>query len=63
LGLRPEEVLVVGNDCENDVLPAKAQGLQALLFWGNAQSVRLSETTAKGPMVTNYETLLKACGR
>ena len=62
LGLRPEEVLVVGNDCENDVLPAKAQGLQALLFWGNAQSVRLSGEIAKGPMVTNYETLLKACG-
>jgi FMN phosphatase YigB (HAD superfamily) len=63
LGLRPEEVLVVGNDCENDVLPAKAQGLQALLFWGNAPSVRLGETTGKGPMVTNYETLLRACGR
>ena len=60
LGLRPEEVLVVGNDCENDVLPAKAQGLQALLFWGNAQSVRLG-VAMKGPMVTNYETLLKAC--
>jgi len=62
LGLRPEEVLVVGNDCENDVLPAEAQGLQALLFWGNAQSARLSGTIGKGPMVTNYETLLKACG-
>jgi putative hydrolase of the HAD superfamily len=61
LGLRPEEVLVVGNDCENDILPAGAQGLQALLFWGNAQSVRLDGTIGKGPMVTNYETLLKAC--
>jgi putative hydrolase of the HAD superfamily len=62
LGLKPEEVLVVGNDCENDVLPAKAHGLQALLFWGNAQSVRLGGTIGKGPMVTNYETLLNACG-
>ena len=62
LGLRPAEVLVVGNDCENDVLPAQAQGLQALLFWGNAQSVRLGGTVDKGLMVTNYETLLKACG-
>lgn len=59
LGLRPEEVLVVGNDCENDVLPATAHGLQALLFWGNAQSVRLGRTAGKGPMVTNYEALLK----
>ena len=62
LGLKPEEVLVVGNDCENDVWPAKAHGLQALLFWGNAQSVRLGGTIGKGPMVTNYETLLNACG-
>jgi putative hydrolase of the HAD superfamily len=62
LGLRPEEVVVVGNDCDNDILPAKAHGLQALLFWGNAQSVRMGEITRKGPMVTNYEALLKACG-
>jgi putative hydrolase of the HAD superfamily len=62
LGFRPEEVLVVGNDCENDILPAKAHGLQALLFWGNAQSVRKGGITRKGPMVTNYEDLLKACG-
>lgn len=62
LGLRPEEVLVVGNDCENDVLAAKAHGLQALLFWGNVQSVRLAREIRQGPMVTNYETLLAACG-
>jgi putative hydrolase of the HAD superfamily len=62
LDLKPEEVLVVGNDCENDILPAKAHGLQALLFWGNAQSVRVGEITGKGPMVANYEALLKACG-
>lgn len=62
LGLRPEEVVVVGNDCDNDILPAKAHGLQALLFWGNAQSVRMGEITRKGPMVTNYEALLKVCG-
>ena len=62
LGLRSEEVLVVGNDCENDILPAKAHGLQALLFWGNAQSVRKGEIDRIGPLVTNYEALLKACG-
>ena len=62
LGMRPEQVLVVGNDYEHDVLPAKIQGLQALLFWGNDQSVRLGKTIGKESMVTNYETLLKACG-
>ena len=62
LGLSPEEVLVVGNDCENDVLPATAHGLQAILFWGNAQSVRTGRITRKGPVVTNYEALLEACG-
>jgi putative hydrolase of the HAD superfamily len=62
LGLRPEEVLIVGNDCENDILPATAHGLQTLLFWGNAESVRMGRVTHQGPMVTNYEALLKACG-
>lgn len=62
LGLSPEEVLVVGNDWENDVLAAKAHGLQVLLFWGNDQSVRLDGTTGQGPAVTNYEDLLAACG-
>jgi putative hydrolase of the HAD superfamily len=62
LGFSAEEVLVVGNDCENDILPAKAHGLQTLLFWGNAQSVRMGGVTRKGPMVTNFEALLRACG-
>lgn len=62
LGLKPEEVLVVGNDCENDCSPAKAHGLQALLFWGNDHSVRLGRRAYQGPMVSNYETLLTVCG-
>jgi putative hydrolase of the HAD superfamily len=62
LGFRPEEVLAVGNDCENDILPAKVHGFQTLLFWGNAQSVRKGGIARTGPMVTNFEALLKACG-
>ena len=62
LGLKPEEVLVVGNDCENDCSPAKAHGLQALLFWGNDHSVRLGRIAHQGPMVRNYESLLTVCG-
>jgi putative hydrolase of the HAD superfamily len=63
LGFRPEEVLVVGNDCENDIAAAEAYGLQALLFYGNDQSVRLGKATYTGAVITNYEDLLTACGQ
>ena len=63
LGFRPEEVLVVGNDCENDVSAAEAHGLQALLFYGNDQSVRLGKVGRQGAAITNYEDLLTACGQ
>ena len=63
LGFRPEEVLVVGNDCENDVSAAEAHGLQALLFWGNDQSVRLGKIGRQVSMITNYKDLLTACGQ
>ena len=62
LGLRPEEVLVVGNDLENDVLAAEAHGLQAVLFHGNDQSVRLGKGGLAGTVIANYQTLLTACG-
>ena len=62
-GLRPEEALVVGNDLENDIQAAKAQGLQALLFYGNDQSVRLGDGGHEGPVIRNYQSLLAACGR
>ncbi|MCG6946615.1 MAG: HAD family hydrolase [Deltaproteobacteria bacterium] len=62
LGLRPEEVLVVGNDRENDVLAAEAHGLQAVLFHGNDQSVRLGKGGRAGTVITNYQRLLTACG-
>ena len=63
LGFRPEEVLVVGNDYENDVAAAEAHGLQALLFYGNDQSVRLGKDGRKGAVITSYEDLLTACGQ
>ena len=62
LGLRPEEVLVVGNDLENDVLAAKAHGLQAILFHGNDQSVRLGKGGYAGKVIVNYQQLISACG-
>lgn len=62
LGFMAEEALVVGNDCENDVLAAQAHGLQALLFHGNDQSVRLGPPEWEGGVITSYESLLAACG-
>ena len=63
LGFKPEEVLVVGNDNENDVLAAEPHGMQALLFYGNDQNVRLGNSGRVGAVITNYETLLTACGQ
>ncbi|MBS4203625.1 HAD family hydrolase [Lederbergia citrea] len=32
LNLKPEECIMVGNDCEMDIIPAKAVGLHTILF-------------------------------
>jgi putative hydrolase of the HAD superfamily len=61
-GIEPEEALVVGNDLENDILSSQAHGLQALLFHGNDQSVRIGKGGHGGPEVRNYQRLISACG-
>ena len=63
LGFKPEEVLVVGNDSDNDVLAVEPHGMQALLFYGNDQSVRWGKSGLTGAVITNYEALLTACGQ
>ena len=40
-GLKPCEVLYVGNDMRNDMVPAAAAGLRTALFAGDARSLRL----------------------
>ncbi len=40
-GIRPEQVLYVGNDMRNDIWPAAAAGLRTVLFAGDARSLRL----------------------
>ena len=57
-GFKPNEALVVGNDCENDILAAQEHGLQTLLFYGNDRSVRFGKAGWKGAFITNYESLL-----
>lgn len=39
-GIRGSEIVHIGNDLEKDVLPAKAVGLRAILFAGDARSLR-----------------------
>lgn len=49
-GIRPGEILMVGNDMRNDVLAAAGCGLRTALFAGDARSLRLrSGSTADTP--------------
>ena len=45
-GIRPGEILMVGNDMRNDVLPAAACGMRTALFAGDARSLRLRGRSA-----------------
>lgn len=40
-GIRPEQVLYIGNDRRNDIWPAQQLGLHTALFAGDARSLRL----------------------
>ena len=42
-GIRPSEVLYVGNDVRNDIWPASLTGCRTVLFAGDARSLRLRE--------------------
>ncbi|MFO7848352.1 MAG: HAD family hydrolase [Spirochaetia bacterium] len=42
-GISPKEVLYIGNDMRNDILPAKEAGCKAVLFAGDKRSLRLRE--------------------
>jgi len=42
-GIRPEQVLYIGNDRRNDIWPAQQLGLKTALFAGDARSLRLRE--------------------
>jgi putative hydrolase of the HAD superfamily len=43
-GIHPTEVLYIGNDMRNDVLPATQVGFRTALFAGDTRSLRLRET-------------------
>ena len=46
-GLKPADVLYVGNDMLNDIYPAHAIGFQTCLFAGDTRSLRLREKDPK----------------
>lgn len=41
LGVSPDQVIYVGNDMRNDMLPAKKTGFHTALFAGDARSLRM----------------------
>ncbi len=47
-GIRPAEILMVGNDMRNDVTAAAACGLRTALFAGDARSLRLRGASEAG---------------
>ena len=67
-GIRPEEVLVVGNDLRNDIRPAVAAGCHAALFAGDRRSYRprLDEPPVAGwvphLLITSLPQLLRVAG-
>ncbi|MBI9104089.1 MAG: HAD family hydrolase [Spirochaetales bacterium] len=42
-GVKPEEILYVGNDMRNDIFPASRAGMKTALFAGDRRSLRLRE--------------------
>jgi putative hydrolase of the HAD superfamily len=51
-GIKPGEVLYVGNDLRNDIWPASLTGCRTVLFAGDARSLRLRE---KDPCCVNVK--------
>ncbi len=45
-GIEPEQVLYIGNDMRNDVMPAAKLGFKTALFAGDARSLRLRKDDA-----------------
>ncbi|MFO1491262.1 MAG: HAD family hydrolase [Kiritimatiellia bacterium] len=66
-GIRPGEILMVGNDMRNDVLAAAACGMRTALFAGDARSLRLrGRSTVETPpdlVLTELEQLPPLLGR
>ncbi|BBO87373.1 HAD family hydrolase [Desulfosarcina ovata] len=68
MGLPPHDVLYVGNDMRNDILPADAAGFTTALFAGDRRSLRMRTTDdrvkdlAPDLIVTDLRQLIPAIG-
>jgi putative hydrolase of the HAD superfamily len=58
-GMRPGEILVVGNSSDNDIAPARELGFMSALFAGDARSFRPS---APGSAGASPDTVIRALG-
>jgi putative hydrolase of the HAD superfamily len=52
LGVRPEEILYIGNDFHKDILPARTAGFRTGLFAGDARSLRLGGVSPEEAVAT-----------
>jgi len=62
LGLVPNNILFLGNDLRNDVLPAAATGFQTALFAGDARSLRLRNQPPPATVVTDLAAIPSLIG-
>ncbi len=58
-GLKPEDVLMVGNDPVNDIEAARLHGLQAVLF-APGGTARSSEAVGSAPRIGRFDALVQA---
>ena len=67
-GIKPEQILYVGNDVRNDILPASKIGMRTALFAGDRRSLRLREddpncaSVCPDAIVTDLHQLLNIVG-
>jgi putative hydrolase of the HAD superfamily len=64
MDIKPQQVVYIGNDVRNDILPAQKTGFQTVLFAGDSRSLRLREndpicsSVVSDLVVTDLEQLL-----
>ena len=66
--IAPHQILYIGNDQQNDIIPANTVGMQTCLFYGDDRSLRLIDETGASPgalptiTTENYRALTASLG-
>ena len=63
LGLKPEEVAVVGDSMDKDIIPAKQAGCQTVWFKGEGWTDDPVDETIPDRMITDLSQLLKSSSK